>query len=118
MSGREGLQHYPKYHFTIDQIEKVFKETNGHFLFGENIKSICEIDDGNKSCFTISKRYNDIILQNIAEKFKWTPQKYNIQDSKEIVKNNESYLQPIITQYFIDNKSEIWLLFLIAHSKR
>ena len=27
-------------------------------------------------------------------------------------------LQPIITQYFIDNKSEIWLLFLIAHSKR
>lgn len=29
-----------------------------------------------------------------------------------------SYLQPIITQYFIDNKSEIWLLFLIAHSKR
>ena len=28
------------------------------------------------------------------------------------------YLQPIITQYFIDNKSEIWLLFLIEHSKR
>ena len=33
-------------------------------------------------------------------------------------KNQERYLQPIITQYFIDNKSEIWLLFLIAHSKR
>lgn len=32
--------------------------------------------------------------------------------------NNMWYLQPIITQYFIDNKSEIWLLFLIAHSKR
>mgnify|MGYP005842220097 CR=1 FL=1 len=31
---------------------------------------------------------------------------------------HEGYLQPIITQYFIDNKSEIWLLFLIAHSKR
>ena len=31
---------------------------------------------------------------------------------------NDMYLQPIITQYFIDNKSEIWLLFLIAHSKR
>ena len=30
----------------------------------------------------------------------------------------QMYLQPIITQYFIDNKSEIWLLFLIAHSKR
>lgn len=32
--------------------------------------------------------------------------------------NQQWYLQPIITQYFIDNKSEIWLLFLIAHSKR
>ena len=32
--------------------------------------------------------------------------------------NQLMYLQPIITQYFIDNKSEIWLLFLIAHSKR
>ena len=32
--------------------------------------------------------------------------------------SNNTYLQPIITQYFIDNKSEIWLLFLIAHSKR
>ena len=27
------------------------------------------------------------------------------------------YLQPIITQYFIDNKSEIWSLSLITHSK-
>lgn len=35
-----------------------------------------------------------------------------------IEKKLELYLQPIITQYFIDNKSEIWLLFLIAHSKR
>ena len=35
-----------------------------------------------------------------------------------ILKNYILYLQPIITQYFIDNKSEIWLLFLIAHSKR
>ena len=33
-------------------------------------------------------------------------------------KIQKTYLQPIITQYFIDNKSEIWLLFLIAHSKR
>ena len=38
-----------------------------------------------------------------------------VRDSKLL---QSSYLQPIITQYFIDNKSEIWLLFLIAHSKR
>lgn len=35
-----------------------------------------------------------------------------------IIEKQNKYLQPIITQYFIDNKSEIWLLFLIAHSKR
>lgn len=34
------------------------------------------------------------------------------------INEHPEYLQPIITQYFIDNKSEIWLLFLIAHSKR
>ena len=36
----------------------------------------------------------------------------------EVRLEQTKYLQPIITQYFIDNKSEIWLLFLIAHSKR
>ena len=36
----------------------------------------------------------------------------------EVNARHNWYLQPIITQYFIDNKSEIWLLFLIAHSKR
>ena len=36
----------------------------------------------------------------------------------DLTKKQLLYLQPIITQYFIDNKSEIWLLFLIAHSKR
>lgn len=30
---------------------------------------------------------------------------------------HRKYLQPIITQYFIDNKSEIWSLPLIVHSK-
>ena len=40
-------------------------------------------------------------------------------DITRLLKEEQTlYLQPIITQYFIDNKSEIWLLFLIAHSKR
>ena len=38
--------------------------------------------------------------------------------SIDVSAEHMQYLQPIITQYFIDNKSEIWLLFLIAHSKR
>lgn len=37
---------------------------------------------------------------------------------ESFIRKQKMYLQPIITQYFIDNKSEIWLLFLIAHSKR
>ena len=46
--------------------------------------------------------------------------KYINDESDKIMnwKKQKQYLQPIITQYFIDNKSEIWLLFLIAHSKR
>ncbi|WP_418937202.1 hypothetical protein [Leyella stercorea] len=40
------------------------------------------------------------------------------QTTQQIERFLKKYLQPIITQYFIDNKSEIWLLFLIAHSKR
>lgn len=40
------------------------------------------------------------------------------QEENDIIYIHCMYLQPIITQYFIDNKSEIWLLFLIAHSKR
>ena len=47
-------------------------------------------------------------------------QVYDFARQNVITKDNiqMQYLQPIITQYFIDNKSEIWLLFLIAHSKR
>jgi N-6 DNA methylase len=40
------------------------------------------------------------------------------EDYDKLPEKKKQYLQPIITQYFIDNKSEIWLLFLIAHSKR
>lgn len=42
----------------------------------------------------------------------------NVQSATNEYEDTIMYLQPIITQYFIDNKSEIWLLFLIAHSKR
>ena len=45
-------------------------------------------------------------------------QTYSLMDAAIVGKFLGMYLQPIITQYFIDNKSEIWLLFLIAHSKR
>ena len=45
-----------------------------------------------------------------------TPKEEYIMKKTGLFQNE--YLQPIITQYFIDNKSEIWLLFLIAHSKR
>ena len=41
-----------------------------------------------------------------------------VHNVRVVIPKQYLYLQPIITQYFIDNKSEIWLLFLIAHSKR
>ena len=61
----------------------------------------------------------DEIIAHIEELSKLSPyiKLYRNFDPKIILKHI-LYLQPIITQYFIDNKSEIWLLFLIAHSKR
>lgn len=50
--------------------------------------------------------------RKLLEEVESSPKRFDIR-----LKQNR-YLQPIITQYFIDNKSEIWLLFLIAHSKR
>ena len=35
-----------------------------------------------------------------------------------LLRKQIEYLQPIITQYFIGNKSEIWSLSLMVHSKR
>ena len=56
--------------------------------------------------------YDNFVKKNCANF------EYEILSETSIFNNQEMYLQPIITQYFIDNKSEIWLLFLIAHSKR
>ena len=72
----------------------------------------------------------DVILNNLYISFLTPYYKFNLiksdpNDNKllnyAVIANAKfimTYLQPIITQYFIDNKSEIWLLFLIAHSKR
>ena len=51
----------------------------------------------------------------------YPPIVFNLESGSKVTDDSceqSEYLQPIITQYFIDNKSEIWLLFLIAHSKR
>ena len=58
------------------------------------------------------------VLTTSCEDFLTTDNKSNVTDKEYFSTKTEGYLQPIITQYFIDNKSEIWLLFLIAHSKR
>jgi len=74
-----------------------------------------------------SKKYapNEVILEgsltffNLEQSAKTNAPNEVIHDKSMFVKLlQHKYLQPIITQYFIDNKSEIWLLFLIAHSKR
>ena len=63
-------------------------------------------DKGVNVLSAINGKGKTTILSHIADAF------------YELAKIHYKYLQPIITQYFIDNKSEIWLLFLIAHSKR
>lgn len=61
---------------------------------------------------------NFMILWNLFESLLFQGSYSNLKAIHKSQSLQISYLQPIITQYFIDNKSEIWLLFLIAHSKR
>ena len=62
--------------------------------------------------YSVLQRYN----------FESNLQQYNMELDRQknciqYYKDTILYLQPIITQYFIDNKSEIWSLSLITHSK-
>ncbi|MEO4727129.1 hypothetical protein ABHZ27_09025 [Bacteroides uniformis] len=67
----------------------------------------------------LSKRFPDMAMVRSALFLKaWLPIEVTVSGIVIVRWEQYSYLQPIITQYFIDNKSEIWLLFLIAHSKR
>ena len=68
--------------------------------------------------FTTSKSIGEIQMEASEVKKLYMLAKELYENNQEEKKYQELYLQPIITQYFIDNKSEIWLLFLIAHSKR
>ena len=76
-----------------------------------------DVESSNILCEEIARRWNEFE--------EWHECKENTNDVPKRntpcllrVEYKIKYLQPIITQYFIDNKSEIWLLFLIAHSKR
>lgn len=59
-------------------------------------------------------RKHPMSREECLNQFKQLREQRSLRESRFLIQ----YLQPIITQYFIDNKSEIWLLFLIAHSKR
>ncbi len=79
-----------------------------------------QISEGNASCF--EKMYKRYFKKCYSIAVYFVQSTLSAEDVLSEVFltlwNKIMYLQPIITQYFIDNKSEIWLLFLIAHSKR
>lgn len=83
-----------------------------HFALGENV-----IDKRRRLSKILDIPYfGRIDFQEKKDKSQVSPIYIGIHTFYDL--NQYQYLQPIITQYFIDNKSEIWLLFLIAHSKR
>lgn len=69
----------------------------------------------------IIEKYNLLLLIDSIDEFEQEKQIELIRQlnnlSKKGCRYTGQYLQPIITQYFIDNKSEIWSLPLIVHSK-
>lgn len=55
------------------------------------------------------------MIKQFIFRFKWLM--YKIQEQGEQAVATMMYLQPIINQYFVNNKSEIWLWSLMIHSK-
>lgn len=107
--------------FTMDHLKQVFLETGGHFLFAESQGSIAVIDDGLKECMTISKRFNNVVLTNIQEHFNWSPKgvKYNIQDSKKIVKDIITYLNQLLRPLLekLSKRGELIKLLELHHGQ-
>ena len=95
----QGTPESPYLISTADQLKEIKDDMDVHYKLVNDIEITTQWSYIGSSLLaftgTLDGNYNQITL--------------NIQNK---------YLQPIITQYFIDNKSEIWLLFLIAHSKR
>lgn len=77
-----------------------------------------------KACLDYGQRVQNSVFECVVTEAQYSLLKGRVRDIIDMSLDSVRfyiqywYLQPIITQYFIDNKSEIWLLFLIAHSKR
>ncbi len=77
-----------------------------------------------KACLDYGQRVQNSVFECVVTEAQYSLLKGRVRDIIDMSLDSvrfyilSKYLQPIITQYFIDNKSEIWLLFLIAHSKR
>lgn len=98
-----------QYEAVIETLDKL----GGVATLGELNREVFKISDcewKTKTPFASIRR----IVQQTKGIYKIKPGLYGLEKYRKQIE----YLQPIITQYFIDNKSEIWLLFLIAHSKR
>ena len=115
----------------VSDFEEVWglKDKEGWALMGNNEQVLFPVwseKEFAELCKWDNYQPNSIPLDDFIEKLLPKLEKDNVMlavfplsKGKGIIRTvQEMYLQPIITQYFIDNKSEIWLLFLIAHSKR
>ena len=105
--------------------ERVVNETDFFELETKGKKLIIRGNNG----ISMARGLNHYMRYYLHSTTSWTGHNLSYTSSLPIIKEKIHvnatlplryylYLQPIITQYFIDNKSEIWLLFLIAHSKR
>lgn len=110
----------------MDELFEIYKQIE--YLRNRGVKMKEIADYTNLAPSVLSSLYSNVLPTFANTVRKGTPkeealdyalsQVNNVSKKKLMGNIQVKYLQPIITQYFIDNKSEIWLLFLIAHSKR
>lgn len=75
-------------------IADMFKEAKGRFLIIAKSNSMLEVNDGETNCHYVSKRYCDVVLDEIADFLgrKGKEEKLSIEDSKSIIGSVADYV--------------------------
>jgi hypothetical protein len=79
---------------TSQMVDKVFNESNGHFMVIGNYTGLRE-NDGINECYYVSERWSDVILDDIADylDMKGHDRKLSIKDSRNTIIKAIGYLE-------------------------
>ena len=98
-------------------INRISPETSENRILHAGFSIILMSEEITQTLSGLSSDMIIFILSGSITIYSTKEEKKTIGEQYMIFLRSIKYLQPIITQYFIGNKSEIWSLSLIVHSK-